>query len=117
MSEPFLGEISMFAGTYAPKGWMFCNGEKLAISGHESLFSLLGTTYGGDGQKTFALPDLRSRAPVHAGAGHNLPEVTLGDMGGIVPNVDEPGSAYSAGPYTAVNFIIAVDGIYPSRGD
>jgi len=77
----FMGEIAIFAGTYAPKGWAFCNGQKLAINQHQALFSLLGTSYGGDGQKTFALPDLRSRVPVHAGTGEGLPEVTLGEKG------------------------------------
>jgi microcystin-dependent protein len=117
MAEPFIAEIRMFASTYAPKGWSFCNGQLLPISQNQALFSLLGTAYGGDGQKTFALPDLRSRVPVHAGTGDKLPEVQLGQMGGGVPKIDEQGSDYSAGPYTAVNFIIAVDGIFPPRAD
>jgi microcystin-dependent protein len=113
----FMGEISMFAGTYAPKGWAFCNGQLLAINQHQSLFSLLGNSYGGDGQKTFALPDLRSRVPVHAGTGNGLPEVTLGAMGGSIPHSDETASGYSAGPYVGVNFIIAMEGEYPPRDD
>ena len=67
MKDPYLGEIRMFAGNYAPEGWAFCNGQTLPISQYEALFSLIGTTYGGDGQTTFALPDLRGRLPIHAG--------------------------------------------------
>ncbi len=67
MSQPFVGEIRMFAGSFAPAGWMFCDGQLLPISEYETLFNLIGTTYGGDGQETFALPDLRSRIPIHAG--------------------------------------------------
>lgn len=83
MSEPFVGEIRMFAGNFAPRGWAFCDGQLLAISQNDALFSLLGTIYGGDGQTTFALPDLRSRIPVHAGTGPGLTQRRLGDKGGI----------------------------------
>lgn len=69
MSQPFLGEIRMFSFNFAPKGWSFCNGQLLAISQNQALFSILGTTYGGNGQTTFALPDLRSRTPIHWGTG------------------------------------------------
>lgn len=69
MSSPFVGEIRMFAGNFAPAGWMFCEGQLLAISENDALFNLIGTTYGGDGQTTFALPDLRGRIPVHVGPG------------------------------------------------
>jgi microcystin-dependent protein len=69
MSQPYVGEIRMFAGNFAPAGWMFCEGQVLPISDYETLFNLIGTTYGGDGQSTFALPDLRGRIPVHAGTG------------------------------------------------
>lgn len=65
--SPFIGEIRMFAGTFAPQGWAFCDGQLMAISENDALFNLIGTTYGGDGQSTFALPDLRGRAPVHMG--------------------------------------------------
>src|ERR1700746_1527204 len=65
MSQPYVGEIRMFAGNYAPAGWMFCEGQLLPISEYETLFQLIGTTYGGDGQTTFALPDLRGRIPIH----------------------------------------------------
>ena len=78
MSNPFLGEIRMFAGNFAPVGWAMCNGQTLAISTNTALFSLLGTTYGGNGQTTFALPDLRSRVPVHPGQGNGLSPYVLG---------------------------------------
>ena len=69
MGEPYVGEIRMFAGNFNPNGWMFCEGQLLPISENDSLFTLIGTTYGGDGQETFALPDLRGRLPVHMGTG------------------------------------------------
>ena len=72
MSDPYVGEIRMFAGNYAPQGWMFCDGSVLPIDQNQALFSLIGTTYGGDGQTTFALPDLRGRVPLHQGGGHTL---------------------------------------------
>lgn len=72
MSSPFIGEIRMFAGNFAPNGWAFCDGSLLPISQNDALFNLIGTTYGGDGQSTFALPDLRSRVPVHVGPGFAL---------------------------------------------
>lgn len=72
MSQPYVGEIRMFAGNFAPVGWAFCNGALLPISENETLFNLIGTTYGGDGQNTFALPDLQSRVPIHVGPGFAL---------------------------------------------
>jgi microcystin-dependent protein len=77
MGTPFLGEIRMFAGNFAPAGWAFCNGATVAVSENDALFNLIGTTYGGDGQATFYLPDLQSRVPLHAGNGFNV-----GDKGG-----------------------------------
>jgi microcystin-dependent protein len=74
MAQPYVGEIRMFAGNFAPAGWMFCEGQLLPISENETLFNLIGTTYGGDGQSTFALPDLRGRLPVHQGNGFILAE-------------------------------------------
>jgi len=74
MAQPYVGEIRMFAGNFAPAGWMFCEGQLLPISENETLFQLLGTTYGGDGQSTFALPDLRGRIPLHQGNGFILAE-------------------------------------------
>src|SRR5262245_51349271 len=69
MAQPYVGEIRMFAGNFAPAGWMFCSGQLLPISEFETLFNLIGTTYGGDGQSTFALPNLQSRVPIHQGSG------------------------------------------------
>ena len=74
MSNPYVGEIRMFGGNFAPAGWMFCEGQLLPISENETLFNLIGTTYGGDGQSTFALPDLRGRLPIHQGNGFILAE-------------------------------------------
>lgn len=77
MAEPFLSEIRMMSFVFAPKGWALCNGQLLPINQNQALFSLLGTTFGGDGRVNFALPDLRGRTPIHAGSGH-----TLGERGG-----------------------------------
>ncbi|GAB4109775.1 MAG: tail fiber protein [Roseiflexaceae bacterium] len=74
MAQPYIGEIRMFAGNFAPDGWMFCDGQLIPISEYETLFNLIGTTYGGDGQSTFALPDLRGRLPIHQGGGYVLAE-------------------------------------------
>src|SRR5438132_5986014 len=74
MAQPYVGEIRLFAGNFAPVGWMFCDGQTLPISENETLFQLIGTTYGGDGQSTFNLPDLRSRVPIHMGNGFSLAE-------------------------------------------
>ena len=172
---PILGEIRMFGGTFAPRGWMFCQGQILAISTNDALFALLGSIYGGDGQSTFALPDLRGRAPLHAGQGQGLSAYTEGRVSGVesvtltttqLPahnhtfqsqcNTDSSkttafsganaypgatsaasyaaatdgmtGSAQGTGgitggsqphenmqPFLAVNFIIATEGIFPSR--
>jgi microcystin-dependent protein len=72
MAQPYVGEIRMFAGNFEPAGWMFCEGQLLPISEYETLFQLIGTTYGGDGESTFALPDLRGRIPIHQGIGFVL---------------------------------------------
>src|SRR5438132_384897 len=82
MSEPFLGEIRMFCGNFNPRGWALCNGQLLSIAQNTALFSILGTTYGGNGQTTFALPDLRGRVPVHPGQGPGLSMYNLGENGG-----------------------------------
>ncbi len=172
MSEPYIGEIRMFGGNFAPFGWALCNGQLLSISENEALFSLIGTTYGGDGQSTFALPNLQGRIPIHAGVGPGLSPHQLGEMGGVetvtltageVPghrhafaasteaasSPDPAGNVLASGPvislYTSeaparplgqdtiapssgngqpheneqpflcVTFIIALQGIYPSR--
>lgn len=87
--DPFIGQIIMFGGNFAPRNWAFCNGQLLAISQNTALFSILGTIYGGDGRTTFALPDLRGRAPVHSGNGSSGPGLSsrpLGSRGGSETN-------------------------------
>ncbi|HZN11136.1 MAG TPA: tail fiber protein [Blastocatellia bacterium] len=78
MGVPFIGEIRMFGGNYAPLGWAFCNGQQLPIAQYDALFNLIGTTYGGDGQTTFNLPNLQGRVPIHQGGGY-----VIGAMGGV----------------------------------
>jgi microcystin-dependent protein len=82
MAEPFLGEIRMFGGNFAPRGWALCNGQLLPISQNTALFSLLGTTFGGDGVSTFGLPNLQGRVPIHWGQGAGLSNYNLGQVGG-----------------------------------
>lgn len=82
MSDPFVAEIRIFAGNFAPRGWALCNGQLLPISQNTALFSLLGTTYGGDGRSNFALPNLQGSAPLHAGQGPGLSLYSLGESGG-----------------------------------
>lgn len=115
--EPFIAQIMLFAGGYAPQGWAFCDGQTLPISGNESLFSLIGTTYGGDGRTTFALPDLRGRVPVHAGQGPGLTRRTLGQKFGeesvvtdgiaSMPQIEEEPIANVAAGYSNV-----VEGVF-----
>src|SRR5947207_8306356 len=83
MGEPFVGEIRMFGGNFAPAGWMFCQGQLLPISQNETLFNLIGTTFGGDGQETFELPDLQGRLPLHNGTGSDGITYQLGEEGGV----------------------------------
>ena len=99
MAQPYVGEIRMFGGNFAPAGWLFCSGQTLPIAENETLFQLIGTTYGGDGQSTFQLPDLRGRLPVHQGNGFGL-----GQNGGVeevtltpnqLPNHSHPMTASS----------------------
>ena len=106
MAQPYVGEIRMFAGNFAPSGWLFCEGQLLPISENLTLFQLIGTTYGGDGESTFALPDLRGRIPLHSGNGF-----TLGETGGVeavtltvsqIPAHNHPMLA-SADPATTAN--------------
>jgi microcystin-dependent protein len=172
--EPMIGEIKMFAGNFAPRGWALCDGQLLPINSNQALFSILGTTYGGDGRTTFALPDLRSRVAIHEGQGPGLSNYRLGQRGGTEDNLininnlpnhnhsvamsavlenantNSPAGAVLAGtgafdneysqsapntslrpentssvgsnqpinnvqPYTVVNYIIALQGIFPSR--
>ena len=121
MAQPYVGEIRMFAGNFAPAGWMFCEGQLLPISENETLFQLIGTTYGGDGESTFSLPDLRGRLPIHQGNGFILAETggaeeitltvnqipahthamtaltTAGDQ--ISPNGNLPANSFNLTPY------------------
>jgi microcystin-dependent protein len=82
MTTPFLGEIRLFAGTFAPVGWLMCDGSLQPISNNEALYTLLGTTFGGDGQSTFGLPDLRGRVPIHQGTGSGIGTYVIGQSGG-----------------------------------
>lgn len=164
MSEPFLAEIRMVGFNFAPRGWAFCDGQILPINQNQSLYSLLGTTYGGDGRTTFALPDLRGRVPIHVGEGHRegqrggeethtlqvneMPQhdhqlqaysdpANLGQpnsarlaqapaplyasdatgsmKSGTVTNVGGGQAHDNMQPYLAVNFCIALVGLFPSR--
>jgi microcystin-dependent protein len=173
--DAYIGEIRLFAGNFAPRGWAFCEGQMLSIAQNTALFSILGTTYGGDGRTTFTLPDLRGRVPLHPGQGPGLSSYSLGESGGVqsinlqqnqlpliapslkasneLANTDDPTNAIlakpnpnkklmiyrtgstpnvalnpaSAGtigggqpidnrqPYLGLNYIICLQGIYPSR--
>jgi|SRR5687768_13905386 len=117
MANPYLGEIRLFAGNFAPAGWALCDGRPLPISENDALFTLIGTTYGGDGQETFNLPDLRSRVPVHIGNG-----VILGETGGVesvtltvqqTPTHSHPllGSTALGSSTTPQNAVLAQDNI------
>ena len=101
MSDPYLGELRLFPYTFAPRSWAFCQGQILSIAQNTALFSLLGTTYGGNGQTTFALPDLRGRFPMSSGQGPGLPNYTLGQVAGqpsvtLSPN-EMPAHAHATG--------------------
>lgn len=139
--EAMLGEIKMFAGNFAPRGWAFCDGQMLSISQNSALFSILGTTYGGDGRTTFALPDLRDRSPIHV-SNRGYPSkgaISLGQRGGVVTkrlvlvnfenkesknseklkvltdNGSSSNESYIQSPYLGVNYIISLYGTFPSR--
>src|SRR5687767_6533995 len=105
MAQPFVGEIRIFAGNFAPNGWMFCEGQTLPISENETLFGLIGTTYGGDGEETFNLPNLASRVPIHQGTGPDGTTYQIGEMAGTeqetltaqqIPNHSHPMAASTA---------------------
>lgn len=132
-----LGEVTLFAGNFAPAGWTFANGQLLPISQNDALFSMLGTTYGGDGQTSFAVPNLQSRVPIGQGQGPGLTPRTIGETAGVeqvqltvgnlpahthtLPGGGTTGSTGSGLPYTnmqpalAMNYLVALQGIYPSR--
>lgn len=116
--EGYIGEIKIFAGNYAPKGWMFCHGQSLDISEYEALYYVLGLTYGGEGYSTFNLPDLRGAVPVGAGYGNVLEyELFLGqNAGGQYFAPADAGLPYVvAQPTLVLNYIICVQGTFPSR--
>ena len=111
MSEPFVGEVRMFGGNFAPRGWAFCDGQLLAVSQNDALFSLLGTIYGGDGRTTFGLPDLRGRIPIHAGSGPGLSPRRLGAKGGaenVTLTVNQLPS-HSHGFYASNSFAVSTE--------
>ena len=137
-AEPGLGEITLFGGNFAPRGWAFCDGQLLPIAQNSALFSILGTTYGGDGRTTFGLPDLRGRGVMHTGAGLGLTPRVLGETGGVedaslsvaqmpshdhtlppssnVTEVTGGGQAHgNMQPYLGLNRVIALNGLFPSR--
>jgi microcystin-dependent protein len=133
MSEPFLAEIRMVGFGFAPKGWALTNGQTLPINQNQAVFSLLGTSFGGDGRTIFALPDLRGRLPMHTGQGPGLSPRDMGTNGGVEfvtrQTIQIPGSPASPvsatvgfkrqvptlSPFSVVNFVIALQGIFPSR--
>lgn len=106
MSDPFIGEIRLFGFNFAPRGWAQCNGQLLPIAQNTALFAILGTTYGGDGRTTFALPDLQGRTPMHAGQGPGLSERYLGEQGGeqavTLLNSEIPPHTHAASASTTV---------------
>lgn len=120
MAQPYVGEIRMFAGNFAPNGWMFCEGQTLPIAENEVLFQLIGTTYGGDGEETFNLPNLASRVPIHMGTGPDGTTYQIGEMAGTeqetltvqqIPNHTHPytASTASAEQSTPQNNVLAVN--------
>ncbi len=133
MPEPFLAEIRMVGFGFPPKGWAMTNGQALPINQNQAVFSLLGTNFGGDGRTIFALPDLRGRLPMHMGQGAGLSPRDIGTNGGVEfvtrQTIQIPGSPASPvsaavgvkrqvptlSPFSVVNFIIALAGIFPSR--
>jgi microcystin-dependent protein len=126
MAQPYVGEVRMFAGNFAPAGWMFCEGQLLPISENETLFQLIGTTFGGDGESTFALPDLRGRIPLHQGNGFILAEtggaeeITLTVQ--QIPAHSQPAlastsNAASAEPTSNVGGRVTIAGVFPYGTD
>ena len=113
MSDPFIAEIIMFGGNFAPRGWAFCDGQLLSISSNSALFSILGTTYGGDGRTTFGLPDLRGRVAMHPGSGPGLTQRRLGEKSGMetvtlttnqIPSHNHTATATASGTGTGTSY-------------
>lgn len=119
MADPFIGQIVLFGGNFAPRGWALCDGQLLSIASNSALFSILGTIYGGDGRTTFALPDLRGRAPIHAGNGPGLTPRSLGQKSGAETNVlninDMPSHTHDA--TTVTNCVTAVGNTNEAEGN
>ena len=119
--EGFIGEVKLFAGNFAPRGWAFCEGQLLSISSNPALFSILGTTYGGDGRTTFGLPDLRSRVPMSPGRAPGLNPVVLGQKfqlfghGTMTSHKPDPPQGSTKHGALGIHYIICVEGIFPSR--
>src|SRR5690349_5383055 len=122
MAQPYVGEIRMFAGNFAPNGWMFCEGQTLPISENDVLFTLIGTTYGGDGEETFNLPNLASRVPIHQGTGPDGTTYQIGEMAGTeqetltiqqIPSHTHPalGSADTGNSNLPTDRVFAVPGV------
>ncbi len=113
--DPFLAEIVMFGGNFAPRGWAFCEGQTLPIAQNEALFSLLGTVYGGDGRTTFMLPDLRGRSPIQQGSGPGLPSYRLGQSGGAasvtLSVLEIPSHTHAATTSTTVQTAVEVKAV------
>ncbi|HEU5036361.1 MAG TPA: tail fiber protein [Nocardioides sp.] len=124
MAEPYLSEIRLMSFTFAPKGWALCNGQLLPINQNQALFSLLGTTYGGDGRVNFALPDLRGRVPIHAGAGHTLGEragteavtLTISQLPTHTHRVNVRGAATGGTSTPAGNYLGGGNNVYGNEG-
>ena len=116
-SDPFVGEVMMTAANFCPRGWAEANGQLVSINENTALFSLLGTTYGGDGRTTFALPDLRGRTPAHVGGGRDVPQLKPGQMGGNTSVARDPAASGTVRtqPTLGLRFCVAIQGIYPSR--
>jgi microcystin-dependent protein len=108
--DGFIGEVRLTAASYAPAGWALCHGQLLPINSYQPLFSLLGTTYGGDGRTTFGLPDMRGRTAIGAGQAGGLAEHRLGRAGD-----DNPGQGPPDHGYLTLNYVICLEGVYPSR--
>lgn len=117
--ESYLGEIMLWGGTFAPRGWAFCNGQLLPINQNTALFSILGTTYGGDGFTNFALPDLRGRVPIHFGQGPGLSSRTLGSKGGEESHTllltELPSHTHVARGSSATGTSAVPTGMFPAR--
>jgi len=114
MSEPFVGEVRYFGCNFAPEGWAFCDGAILSIEENQMLFALIGTQYGGDGQRTFAVPDLRGSVAMHQGTGVDLPARAIGGQSTLQSAPDQGDSNRAMGTLV-LNACIALYGIFPDR--